>query len=229
MVVWLCAGGGEAEVKGLVDFLKQHFPCTFTRKTPARQKPGPRPTQQGYGKTDKSLARQIEQQLRAALLRGETCALVLVIDDLDCRDVDQQKQLFYTMLEQIEGIADISKFVGFAAPELETWIIANWSATFGKHVDFRKNHAGMQWWLSHEKHVPFDAPETFSHYDPSKSTCAEKLSQAIIEATQEYSNLHYSKALHTPALLQEARPEVIAQKCPLFRELYSFLSDFCKV
>lgn len=132
------------------------------------------------------------------------------------------------MLERIEGIADIPKFVGFAAPELEAWLIADWDGTFGKHVDFRKNHVRMQWWLSHKKHVSFNAPETFSHYDPAKSTCAEKLSQAIIEATQEYSDLHYSKASHTPALLQEARPELIALKCPLFRDLYSFLSDFCK-
>ncbi len=228
MVVWLCAGGGEAEVAGLTPFLTRHFPCVFERKTPIRQKPGPRPTQQGYGKTGKSLAQQIEQQLHAALLRGEVCALILVIDDLDCRDADRQRQLFCTTLEGIDGIADVQKFVGFAAPELEAWLIADWDGTFGKHIDFRKNHVGMQWWLSHEKHIPFDAPETFSYYDATKGTCAEKLSQMIIEATQEYGDLHYSKASHTPALLQEARPEMIASKCPLFRELYSFLSDFCK-
>ena len=44
MVVWLFAGGGESEVRGLVPFLEKNFAgCTFERKTPIRQKPGPKP------------------------------------------------------------------------------------------------------------------------------------------------------------------------------------------
>jgi hypothetical protein len=44
MVVWLFSGGGEAEVRGLVPFLKANFPeYQFERKSPVRRKPGPRP------------------------------------------------------------------------------------------------------------------------------------------------------------------------------------------
>ncbi len=228
VVVWLCAGGGEAEVAGLVPFLNRYFRgCGFKRMTPILQKPGPRPNAQGYGKTGKSLAQQIERQLTEALKAGETCALVLVLDDLDCRDVEQQKQLFYATLERIEGLADVPKFVGFAAPELETWLIADWDHTFARHVDFRKAHEAMRRWLSQERNVPFAAPETFSHYDAAKDSCADKLSQELIDAALEYSDTHYSKATHTPALLRDARPDVIRRKCPLFRELYTALSSFC--
>ncbi len=44
MVVWVFAGGGEAEVRGLIPFLEKNFPgCSFKRKTPINQKPGPKP------------------------------------------------------------------------------------------------------------------------------------------------------------------------------------------
>ena len=44
VVVWVFAGGGESEVRGLIPFLEQNFSnCKFERKTPARQKPGPKP------------------------------------------------------------------------------------------------------------------------------------------------------------------------------------------
>lgn len=34
MVIWVFAGGGESEVRGLIPFLRKHFPgCTFERKT----------------------------------------------------------------------------------------------------------------------------------------------------------------------------------------------------
>jgi len=57
VVVWVFAGGGEAEVRGLIPFLQKNFPgCQFERKTPARIKPGPKPGKvTGYGKTGKRM------------------------------------------------------------------------------------------------------------------------------------------------------------------------------
>jgi len=100
VVVWIFAGGGEAEIRGLVNFFRKHFiNCEFERKTPIRPKPVPQKVKKkrhALGQTGESLAKQI----------------------------------------------------GFAAPELEAWIIADWDNTIAKLRDFRQSHLAMQWWLS---------------------------------------------------------------------------------
>lgn len=121
------------------------------------------------------------------------------------------------------------KFIAFASPELEAWLIADWDNTLARDVDFRQSHAGMRHWLSHEKNVSFNAPETFSFYVPSKDACSEKLSEAIIEASLEKTDNRYSKALHTPRLLQNLDPDVVSKKCLLFKKMYVYLSDFCQL
>lgn len=146
-------------------------------------------------------------------------------DDLDCRDVIQQTQRFYAAINKVDGAENLQRFVGFAAPELEAWLIADWDHTLGNDVDFRAKHKAMRWWLSHENEVPFDAPETFSHYVPVKDTCADKLSTLLKNAAITYTDKHYSKAIHTPRLLQKMNTEIVQKKCPLFRELYNFLID----
>ena len=42
MVVWVFAGGGEAEVAGLINFLRKNFntSCRFERRTPIKNKRG---------------------------------------------------------------------------------------------------------------------------------------------------------------------------------------------
>jgi hypothetical protein len=41
----------------------------------------------------------------------------------------------------------------------------------------------MCWWLSKEKKVSFENPESFSQYDPKRDCCQEKLSEALIESS----------------------------------------------
>ena len=147
MVIWVFAGGGESEVRGLIPFLRKHFPgCTFERKTPVRQKPGSKPNREmSYGKTGQSLIAQIKEQLPIALQAGTNqCDLILVFDDLDCRDPETQKVKFLEAISQISMCEHIPKFVGFAAPELEAWLIADWDNSIAKHSDFRDRHEGMR-------------------------------------------------------------------------------------
>lgn len=95
MVVWVFAGGGEAEVRGLIPFLEKNFPeCRFERKTPVRQKPGPRPSKTvSYGRTGQSLIKQISEELPIALqYEPNKCNLILVFDDLDCRSPERQRE-----------------------------------------------------------------------------------------------------------------------------------------
>ena len=234
MVVWVFSGGGEAEVRGFLPFLEKTFPgCRFERKTPVRQKPGPKANKAGsYGRTGQSLIEQIKQELPLALkAEANKCDLILVFDDLDCRDSQTQKSKILAELSKIPECAALNKFVGFAAPEIEAWIIADWNNSIAKNSDFRGRQERMRWWLSAEKNVPFDSPESFSEYDREKDCCREKLSEALIESSvyqAERHNTRFSKGLHTPLLLISIDPNEVQKKCPLFRELYNYLNNFCR-
>jgi len=224
MVVWVFAGGGEAEVSGLVQFLRKNFTqYDFEIKTPIRNKPGHKPDQafKAYGKTGKSLAAQIKEVLGISL-QYHRCDMIVVIDDLDCKDDKQQYHFFLNTLD-IDDTKNIAKIIGFAAPELESWIIADWKNTFAKYTGFRGFHQKMQYWLSTDGKVSFETPESFSEYDPLKGVCKEKLSDMIIKAAWETGQKRFSKAIHTPDLLQMVNPENVALKCPLFRDLYNNL------
>jgi len=230
MVIWLFAGGGEAEIRGLVPFFRTHFSsCTFHRMTPVLRKVGPKPgiRPPAYGKTGKSLVSEVRDRLRVAMTCGERCNLILVIDDLDCRNENEQRAKFLEAIDSVDGATDIERFVGFAAPELESWIVADWENSVARHVDFRSRHSRMRHWLS--KKIPFDAPESFGEYDAARDTCAEKLSEMIISSTvlcmDDKSKSRYRKAYHTPELLLMIDPITVKRKCPIFRKLYTFLGD----
>jgi hypothetical protein len=235
VVVWVFSGGGEAEVRGLIPFLSKNFPgCIFERKTPVRTKPGPKPNKAAsYGRTGQSLINQITEELPIALkYEPNKCGLILVFDDLDCRSAESQKEKILGAISKIQESANIEKFVGFAAPELESWIIADWNNSIGQHPDFRSRHQRMRWWLSTQRNVPFDSPESFSEYDRERDCCQEKLSEALIESSilDEFdsASTRFSKGLHTPLLLLEIQPDEAKKRCPLFRELHNFLTNFCQ-
>ncbi|MEG4986125.1 DUF4276 family protein [Microcoleus sp. BR0-C5] len=236
VVVWVFSGGGEAEVRGFFPFLEKTFPgCRFERKTPVRQKPGPKANKAGsYGRTGQSLIEQIKQELPIALkAEANKCDLILVFDDLDCRDSQTQKSKILSEISKIRECADIGKFVGFAAPEIEAWIIADWNNSIAKHSDFRgKRHERMRWWLSTQRKVSFENPEAFSEYDAEKDCCREKLSEYLIESSVQdevdRDKARFSKGDHTPLLLREIDPNEVQKKCPLFRELYNYLNNFCR-
>jgi len=91
----------------------------------------------------------------------------------------------------------------------------------------------MSWWLSQEKNVRFDIPESFSEYDYDKDSCREKLSEVLIASTivEHESNrdkARFSKGLHTPLLLMSIDPNEVQKKCPLFRQLYNSLNNVCR-
>ncbi len=233
MVVWLLSGGGEAEIRGLVPFFEKHFTnYAFIRLAPVIKKPGPRPGKitTGYGTTGEKFITEIEKRLNNALKYGENPDLIFVFDDLDCRDYKKSYNKLIAAINSAEQCKHIDKIVSFASPELESWIIASWNSSIAKHPDFRMRHERMRHWLSYNHHVPFDSPEKFSSYDKKRKTCMDKLSELIIESSmsqkkdQEYPR--YSKAYHTPALLQQIDILETKSKCPIFNRMISELEFF---
>ena len=233
MVIWVFAGGGQSEIAGLVPFLNRHFNgCHFERRTPVIKKIGPKPGVKskgvGLGKTGCDLSRQIAKELDVALRFGG-CELILVVDDLDCCCKEERRNLFLETINKIPGAASIPQVIALAAPEIESWIIADWDNTVAKHVDFRSCGKAMKHWLIKEKKIPFAAPESFGEYDPKTKSCTKKLSDLIIEASVEYGNGYcYSKGTHTPRLLQEINPKTVAKKCPLFKSFFLEVIDATK-
>ena len=215
-------------MRGLIPLLKNICKDhTFERKSPVRRKLGPRPSNvPSYGRTGKSLAEQIEKLLFESLKAKECCDLILVIDDLDCHDPDARRELFDKSIGNVDQAANRENYIGFASPEVEAWIVADWDHSVAKDPDFRGCHDQMRHWLSTQKAVPFDRPETFSSYERDKDSCRDKLSDAIIESSIYFgAKVRYSKAIHTPRFLRTIHPEVVSMKCPFLRELHNRLSQ----
>jgi hypothetical protein len=229
--IWVCAGGGVSEIEGLLPFLEKRFASgIFTRKTPFYTKPGPKPHASTaiHGSTGKGLIAQIETQLREALKSGDICDVVLVMDDLDCHNANKREQLFLEKTTDIFGdfsyAQNIRVIIGFAAPEIESWLLADWDNTFAKDVDFRRVHGGMRHWLSTTGEVSFSQPESFSSLDFERDTCAKKLSTVVMQSAKE-NNADYSKGTHTPRLLLKTDADVVSNKCPLFKKWYMQLTE----
>ena len=123
MVVWVFAGGGETEVAGLIKFLQKLFPnYLFTRYTPFDStKKGAKPNRKStFGVTGKSLIQSIQQYLPLAFLNEKHKPnLILVIDDLDCGDLNHQREQFLDCITNIDKTKNIERYIAFAAPEIE--------------------------------------------------------------------------------------------------------------
>ncbi len=235
VVVWLFAGGGHSELK-LPLFLERHFPCRFERKMPVRPRsplPGPagerRPLpKSGMGHTGKSLQNALPGRLQASLDHESPPALILVVDDLDCHDREEAEQALQKAVRLVPGAGDLPLVIAFAVPEIESWLLADWDHTFGKHTKFRASSEQMRHHLSETGKVHFAQPETFSVYDPEKDSCQEKLSEMIEEAYRDsHDRGHFSKADDTSALLTMLDPHRVSGKCPQFRLFWSDLRRHC--
>lgn len=235
MVVWLFAGGGETELAGLVPFLERVVPgSVFQRKMPVeikksiktrleerrgRGENGP----SGQGLTGKGFAQYLEERLRRSFTRHDKDEafpdIVLILDDLDCRPEETAFILVNDVVKRVSP--PTSCVIGFAKPEVEAWLIADWQNTFATHPDFKRHHEAMRYFLVQEG-VSFGAPEEFSRWDADKRSCEKKLSACIAQAFLDCPNSqgYFSKASDIPELLGLADPGVISDKCPQFKRFY---------
>jgi len=227
MVIWVFAGGGETELNGMIPFLETNYPQhRFKRYTPARNKPGPKPNCHinAFGRTGVSLARQVEEIFPIAWReRDERCDVVLILDDLDCHDPNTQRDLFADALQMIQKNC-IKGFVAFAAPEIEAWIIADWSNTFKADSEFGKKEACLRYRLSSQG-ISFENPEEFGNLNPEKNSCDSKLSEVLQKEVFECYEIRYSKKDHSARLLACVRSENVSSKCPEFRKMHDWLQQ----
>lgn len=223
MVIWVFAGGGQTEINGLSIFLEANYPFhRFERKTPARFKPGPKPNRlvahRNLGRTGSSFAGQIEEIFRVSI-RENSCDAVLILDDLDCHVSSERRRSLNAVLNNIPVPDEIRRFIGFASPEIEAWLIADWEHTFMNDYELRTYQRPIQYQLSRHG-VDFENPEQFSSFNEELNACASKLSDVIINQVFHCCGINYSKSDHSPRMLQKAQATIIARKCPEFRIIH---------
>jgi len=189
------------------------------------QKHQDRRKRSGVGSTGKSLVEQIQTRLTRSLTDDRPCDLILVFDDLDCRDADVQTEEFKAAIDTIKDAEKLDRVIGFAAPEIESWIVADWDHVMGQYTKFKSSSVEMKLWLRQNHTLSFDRPEEFSQYDSQKDCCQEKLSAAIQECTREVAHEYYSKDTDTSELIKRLNPIAVKQKCPFFRKFYDKLSS----
>jgi hypothetical protein len=250
VVVWVFAGGGETEASGLIKFLESTFPHhAFERKLPFNsKKPRSKPNKKiivneqkkdkesTFGITGERLAKAIKIHLDTALDKAKSennrrpkfPDLILVIDDLDCRNLEIKNQKLEESIEKVlekKNINNVEKYIVFAAPEIEVWIMADWEHTIAKSAKFKNRQVKMRRWFNTEKHFPFERPESFGEYDPNKKSCKEKLSELLIVSSRvpEDQGKEYKKSEDSPDLLLLIEKTVLCQKCPMFRDFYYFM------
>ena len=249
MIIWVFAGGGQSEIEGLLPFLRRNFSnCDFQRITPVSNKEGIKPNKinaklktkrASQGLTGKSLLKEIEERLTHKFkLKDPLCDLILIFDDLDYpplysndpNEFSQQKhQEFENVLNKVWGkhpqIVPINHVIGFAKPELESWIVAEWYQTVAKDTDFREKAEAMRRWLANERKLLFSSPEDFGLDPEVEENYHKKLSDTIIESAKEQEvEKRYSKRIHTARFIKQLDSAIAQQKCPEFRKFFTTLS-----
>jgi hypothetical protein len=244
VIVWVFAGGGQSEIEGLFPYLKSTFQnCQFELCTPFINKVGAKPKRlradelpkpQGY--TDKSLLDQIKERLIKKLNFKDTCDLIVIFDDLDYPSTEtngldfaeQKHQKFEDFLTQIwqnhPELKPVKHVIGFAKPELESWVIADWEQTLARDPDFRDKCKAMQHWLVSDRQLSFSNPENFGLDPAFPHSYHQKLSNAIIDASEQKEGMRYSKQLHTARFIKQLDSAIAQQKCPEFRKFFSSLT-----
>jgi len=237
LVVWVYAGGGDTEAVGILPFLRSNLlNCTFELRSP-KPKPGPRPGKVIYdGRTGRSLISEIRSDIQH--FWDSSADIVILVDDVDDDDPDNREQaLRNAALESIrakiqnqQGGRIPTITVCLAVPEVEIWLLADWSNTFGVSFSF------CEWAAKRElvaRGVDFDHPERFGVRD-ERGRYANKISDIIKEVIllkcedkRTRLGMKYSKATDTPDLLRHADPAAISRKCKYFRRFWTVINPLC--
>ena len=204
------------------------------------------------------------KSLEERLLKNSLCDAILVIDDLDCRrweglvcnDIKSPgfhqiqnnyiQQVTRSLIQAKEPLDERMKnrldelefnpqiIVGFASPEIESWIIiADWGNCH--HRDFPQDQWDrMRRWLGHkdraQAQVDFKNPELYGGFNAQKGVCQVKRSEQIVEASTQAQISEgvpqlsrYNKARHSSDLLEKISCQKVQEICPLFKTMYQSL------
>lgn len=226
LVVWVYAGGGQAEM-AIVPWLETQFQgVDFKRRTPQIRKPGPKPGSiakaQVIGKTGKDLNSEIKRDLEKYWAK-DAANVLLLLDDTDCENPIERRQSLQKVVTEAIAEQDIPCVaVALAVPELEVWLLADWGNTFQK--GYPKCQHPMRRKLV-EDGVDFDRLQEFD----CRCDTAEyrKISETIRNAFEVCCGPgpRYSKDTDTSRLLLQTDPNIVTRKCPDFKLFWNELKS----
>jgi len=186
---------GYTEAGGIKELLEKIHPdIAWERCFPAVDKPAPKlgrplstPRAEDSGTTGRALVDRMMDRL-ARYYRGEACSfdVVVLIDDADCRfkapDADAARWSG-ELVARVRAAAErptIGFIALFASPEIETWLLADWTAGFG--AEYPEIAAAL---LTHlEQGIlgppPWSSLEAYGGaYEAGRGSCAQKLSDDL--------------------------------------------------
>ncbi len=232
------ATAGHTETGGLQSFLTKLLPgVDWVRRFPAVKKPAPK-----YGRADPTPAAALQGTTGDALVtrmlanldlyRADDLDFVLLVDDADCRfaspnDLPAWKDRIADAVTESAGRA-LPLFTLLAAPEVETWLLADWEEGF--RAQYPRLAVALRRHL--ETCVGLDWGELESYGGgKSASGCRDKLSQALSDAVAAGGDCddcrlktvaasmvgqRYSKQHDGAAMLKRVRPERVRKACKLY-------------
>lgn len=138
---------------------------------------------------------------------------VIVLWDTDCRDPKALKRDICTAVPK-EHRSKV--FAYFAHPEPEIWLLADFGNAFSGYSE--KNAKAIKDRLA--KRVSFTNLEAGLHFDKTRKTCQNKISDVIKSAVKDVTGHKFSKSRDTPRLLQAVDWQAVAGALPTFKPLY---------
>ena len=223
MVVWVYAGGGQAEL-GIIPWLQRHFPqITFERRMPQIRKPGPRPggsvKPKVVGNTGSALDTEIRRNLQKYWGR-EVADILLLVDDTDCAKPQERRASLNKVVVEAIPSETPPILIALAVPELEVWLLADWENTF--HKLYPQCQVPLRRSLQKEG-VDFENLQGFDCF------CDTPRYRKISEVLRNVFDVccgpgpRYSKDTDTRRLLLEVNPEKVATHCPDFKVFWNEL------
>jgi len=212
---------GHTETGALQEFLSKFAPgLRFERRFPHCKKPAPKfgrthptPVQNSSGCTGQAL---IDAMLVRLKKYPPVADVILLVDDADCRfdsNAAYEEDCGTLQKEITSALGREVTFVAlFAAPEIESWLIADWDNAFASW--YGADVANALLYALSSQLFPKSSIETYGYPELPEGGCSKKLSDTIREAFigLPYGK-RYSKASDGIEMLRGINPANVAASC----------------
>ncbi len=228
--VRLFSSGGYTETGGLENFLRKMHPgLSYERCFPAAAKGPKRSLLRGpRGRDGKVTGEHLVKRMLERLEHDKgSFDVILLVDDADCR-FDSMDAYHAWAAETQRKVcralgADVTFIALLAAPEVESWFVADWENSFRRM--YREQFDHLRRALNKKnRDCGHQSIEDFG-YPRDNAACALKLSDFIRDALNSApAPAYYDKRTKGVQMLQTIEPQNVNNKCDrYFRAAYTAL------
>lgn len=197
------------------------------------------------GLTGDALINYIKDFIKQSRFQDEEYDAILIEDDKDNRFMDRlpdgtanlnlvEWDLFKDNVEQqLKAVCpDIQIIFFFAAPEVESWFLADWENSFAKIYKDQFNAEENNYFkVVFRKYINDNvltqryrnSIESYGYFNGKYNKLSEEIQKALDGADfwkcmlqLEEKTIHYSKRIQGKEMLEEINPEIVFQHCTCF-------------